>query len=76
MNYKSGVAGENLPNYSVCVRDGNIILPIKYKTDLNGNLVLVDNIIPYTCKDDEEYIIPKGTEIRYVDIAIVPKLNL
>jgi len=74
MNYKSGVAAENIANFSVCVRDGMNIIPLKNKNDLNGNLVLVNNIIPYTCKN-EIYIIPKGTEVRYLDIAIVPKIN-
>jgi hypothetical protein len=75
MNYKSGIASENIANYSVCIRDGMNITPLKHKNDLNGNLVLVNNIIPYTCKE-ENYIIPKGSEVRYIDIAIVLKINL
>ncbi len=74
MYYKSGVANEDIANFSVCKREGMNITPIKKKSDLNGNLVFVDNIIPYTCKN-EIYIIPKGTEVRYLDIAIVPKIN-
>ena len=75
MDYKNGAASENIANFSVCVRDGVNIRHIKNKNDLSGNLVLVNNIIPYECKE-EVYIIPAGTEVRYIDISIVPKLTL
>ena len=76
MNYKNDcIAAENIPNLSLCCRVEGAILPITDKVDLNGNLVLVNNITPFnetSCK----YIITAGSCVRYVDIVILPKIQL
>jgi hypothetical protein len=72
---KIGVAGENIANCSVCIREGNIIRHMSNKNDLSGNLVFVNNIIPYE-QIKANYVIQQGKEVHYTDVAIVPKFQI
>ncbi len=73
MCYKNGTAKENLQNYSVCVKENDGIRRIHHKNDLQDNLVLVNNIAPYSVGADL-YVIKEGDYIRYVDVTVVPKM--
>lgn len=73
MDYRcDGIASEDLTNLSVCVRKGVDIIPVKCKADLNGNLVLVDNIKHWN-SNDRVFKIPKGEYVRYINITLLPK---
>ena len=67
------MALEDINNNSICVKTSKGIMNMKRENDINEVLVYVRNISPDDC---EEFIIKAGQLCRYIDIVIMPKMNL
>lgn len=73
MQYYSAVAKEKLLNNTICIRENNFIRNMKEYSDISGNTVFVSNVLPYDVKP-EDYIINADELVRYMHVAIVPKI--
>ena len=65
---------EDLQNNTICIKQKDGIVNMgKDFTDIEKNLVYVQNIIP---EDSIKNVVKKGEFCRYLDIVAVPKIKV